>query len=102
MASWACGHHRSAVNGYISQASDQQLRTWSNEYPNAPGRWGEQVANEIRNRRRACPACAAQNRRNSRHWSALALAIVLALLVACAAATGSCSATAPSCCVGCR
>lgn len=32
-----------------------------------------------------CRACAAQARRNRRHWSALALAVVLLLLLLCAA-----------------
>ncbi len=98
MAFWACGHYRSAVNAYLGQASDELLRVNAIAYPNEPGSWGEQVANEIRRRRSRCPACAAQRRRAVQHWSALSLAIVLALLVACAAATGSCSATASSCC----
>lgn len=34
----------------------------------------------------ACPACRNQARRYFRHWSALTLAIVVALLVVCAAA----------------
>ncbi len=102
MAFWACGHHRSAVNGYLGQASDGLLRGWAAGHPNVTGSWGEQVANELRRRRSRCPACAAQRRRSVQHCSALSLAIVLALLVACAAATGSCSATASSCCAGCR
>jgi hypothetical protein len=101
MALWACGHHRLTFNSSLQWASDELLSAWSRQYPDKPGRWGEQVANEIRRRRSRCPACEGQHRANVRHWSALALLVVLALLVACAASTASCSATASSCCGGC-
>jgi hypothetical protein len=81
MPLWACGHHRKTVSRHLSGASDELLRAWAAEHPNAPGRWGEQVATEIRRRRSRCPACAAQYRRVRRAWALVIAAALVVLLV---------------------
>jgi hypothetical protein len=40
-----------------------------------------EIAQELRERGSKCPACAEQDRQNRRHWSALALAFVVAGLL---------------------
>lgn len=60
------------------QADNPWLRVWACGHARHP-----EAERSPRNR---CPACAEQQRLNRNHWAALVAAIVLVLLLACAAA----------------
>lgn len=81
MSAWKCGHRRSVTIRSLGEMNDEALRYEASLYPNTPGSWGEQVANEVARRRRKCAACEAQARRLRRGWAALALTALLLLLV---------------------
>lgn len=77
---WKCGHARRPTNSWLGTWSSDQLKYWAEGAASERGR--QMCRDELAARRRSCPGCTVQNRRNRRHWSALAVAAALLLLVA--------------------
>lgn len=83
MSTWGCAHFRLSEFTWLANSTDDELRAVMTHGP-SPER--HMARHELAARSFPCPGCLGQNRRNNRHWSALALAIVIALLVLCAMA----------------
>jgi hypothetical protein len=85
VSTWSCLHFRLPEAVWLGNSTDDELRS---VMLNGPEPERHMARRELAARSFPCPGCLNANKRHSRHWSALSLAIVIALLVLCAVAGG--------------
>lgn len=86
---WRCLHTRAPLNEW-SHYGDyillQPIEYWARHAADLKARAAIQA--DLRQRRLECPACRVSTKKRRRHWSALALAFVIAVLVVWRCANG--------------